>query len=105
MSKEESWSLDECVRRGDEAHRIRKQVKNEVSKELERIREQDRKQWEFSNGGKNPISDDPLSLDPHEHEMFENIGKSETVQDDGISGLIIIVCGILIGMYIYSIFN
>lgn len=104
MPDDKSWSLDECVRRGDEAHRIRKQVKSEVSKELERIREQDRKQWEFSNGGKNPISDDPLSLDPNEHKMFEEIGKNAD-EDDETTLFVIILCGILFGMYIYSICN
>jgi hypothetical protein len=86
MSEEKTWSLDECVRRGDEAHRMRKQVKSEVAKELERIREQDRKQWEFTNGGRNPISDDPESLDPEEQQMHEEFGK--ITREDANDGLL-----------------
>ena len=102
MSEEKTWSLDECVRRHDEAHRIRKQVKSEVAKELERIREQDRKQWEFTNGGRNPISDDPESLDAEEQQIHEEYGKvTREDANDGLLGFLAILSFVFLILYTF----
>jgi hypothetical protein len=102
VSEDKTWNLDDCVRRGDEAHNIRKQVKNEVARELERIREQDRKQWEFTNGGRNPIGDDPEALDSEEQQQHEEYGKvTREDANDGLLAFLSILCFIFLFLYTY----
>lgn len=106
MSEEKTWNLDECIRRGDQAHDDRKRI-TRLENEIEQLREQDRKQWEFSNGGKNPISDDPESLDPEEHLMYERLGKlqeSEEEEDNTFTFLALLTA-IIVFICLYESFN
>jgi len=105
MTEEKTWSLDECVKRGDDAHKER--IK--LQKEIERLREQERKQWEFTNGGKIPISDDPTSLDPDEHLMCEELGmndfKNEANESDTTVEFVVLIIVTTAILYAITYFN
>lgn len=99
---EPEWNFDECVARSNTAHRN----KQRIARELEQTREQDRKQWEFTNGGRNPIGNDPEGLDIEEQEMYRKLGEADSKMDrydqsDDTFQYIIIVVAILAFTYLY----
>lgn len=97
-------SIESKFKRANELHKRRQREERlRVAREITDVREQDRKQWEFENGGKNPVSDDPLALDRFEHRMFEELGKrSHQVEskDDSTEILFIVLAGLFLGLFL-----
>lgn len=86
--------------------RIRKsEIDAQVSKELERLREQNQKQWEYTNGGKLPNYDDPNALDPYEHEMFRDLGIRDSQNEsntDETLGFVVLLTVIIIALVVFT---
>jgi len=106
---EKRISFDELSAR---AREIDKQVKKQRKQderavlELERIREQDRKQWEYTNGGRNPVGDDPIALDGDEHKMYENLGikDMETENNESSNSIIPLMLSVIaIACFVYLV--
>jgi hypothetical protein len=103
LTDDDNWNVDECLSRADATHRERKRV----ARELEKTREQDRKQWEFENGGRNPIGNDPDGLNREEQEMYRRLGEEDmrnerNSQEDSLLPFLIIICVTIGVFYLYN---
>lgn len=103
--EEKRFSFDELCRKANEIDkRVKKEKRKEerekrrIADELDEIRSQDRKQWEYTNGGRNPIGDDPLTLDAEEQRMYEDLGKRDKRTDEQTTPSDSIIPFVLIGI-------
>jgi hypothetical protein len=97
----------------DKRMRQLKEVEREersISEELRKIREQDKRNWEYENGGRNPLDSDTLPYDREDQEMLEEMGRTDMeneklknqTSDDSLLPIGFMLCCVVIFLAAYN---